>query len=158
MMDGEEVSFGVRRGMDVLDARGETVGRVKDALGDRLLSHKGWLFPDDHEIPASAIQSVDERGVHLSLTKDDLVAAEHDPASEPWTPVDEGVYDPTIAPSSAEVTAATSEFDAQLTEDDTSSRAAPEADVLEDVAPPPVIPLQDDERARHSTVTVHLID
>lgn len=157
-MPAERASFGVRRGMDVLDANGETVGQVKDALGDRLLSHKGWLFPDDHEIPASAIRAVDERGVHLSVTKDDLVAAEHDPAGEPWTPVDEGVYDPVIAPSSAEITAATSEFDAQLTEDDTAVRTASEADIVEEVTSPPVLPLQDDESPRRRGATVHMID
>jgi len=151
-------SFGVRKGMDVIDANGEKLGEVKDALGDRLVSHKGWLFPDDHEIPASAIQAVDDRAVHLSVTKDAIVAGERDPDDEPGTPVLEGVYDPTLALSSADEIAETETFAAALTEDDTRPRAS-EADIVEEVASPPVLPLQPDEAPGQSpATTVHLID
>lgn len=151
-------SFGVRKGMPVIDANGETLGEVKDARGDHLVSHKGWLFPDDREIPASAIQSVDDAGVHLAVTKGALDGGERDPDDEPGTPVLEGVYDETLS-SGAEMIADTDALAGSLTADATrrDGAVASEADIVEEVASPPVLPLQPDEEPE-AAATVHLVD
>ncbi|MGN6030437.1 MAG: DUF2171 domain-containing protein [Thermomicrobiales bacterium] len=158
-MESGTRSFGVRKGMEVLDADGQKQGEVKDARGDRLVSHKGWLFPDDHEIPASAIREVDDRAVYLTVTKDAILAGERDPDDMPGTPVLEGVYDPTLALSGADQIGETDTFAATLTEDDTRPRAS-EADIVEEVvSPSPVLPLQPDEAGRRSDeATVYLIE
>lgn len=155
-MESGGPSFGVRRGMPVLDAHGEQLGEVKDARGDRLIAREGWFFPDDHEVPASAIRSVDADGVHLAVTKEAILAGERDPDGGSPTPVLEGVYDPTLA-SGADMVAETAGLAASLTGDETRRGVAFEADIVEEVATAPVLPPEPDEEPRPAA-TVHLVD
>jgi sporulation protein YlmC with PRC-barrel domain len=67
-------------GMDVWvgDDKAGTVTGVRIHPRTDNVSHivvsQGWLFPEERVIPISAVRSVDERGVHLALSVDDLRA------------------------------------------------------------------------------------
>lgn len=60
----------LQRGMDVIAADGDKIGEVEDARGQYIVVKKGFLIPSDYYIPADRISTVDDSGVHLSMTKD----------------------------------------------------------------------------------------
>lgn len=58
----------------VYDVNGEQVGTVsKDSLVEnRLILHKGLVFHQDIQVPLSAVQRSDAKGIHLSVSRDEL--------------------------------------------------------------------------------------
>ena len=61
-------------GMTVYGAAGEKVGTVRnyDPRAGYLDVRKGWLFTKDFYVGLSAVQSVNEDGIVLRLTKEEL--------------------------------------------------------------------------------------
>jgi uncharacterized protein (TIGR02271 family) len=60
--------------MDVFGADGDKIGSIDGVFSDYVSVKKGFFFPDDHYIPISAIQGVDEEDkVWLSVTKDEAL-------------------------------------------------------------------------------------
>jgi len=69
----------IGEGSDVVDRDGEKVGEVArlvfDADGHRLTSfvvHKGFIFTEDRDLPASAITRVDDGAIYLRVGKQEL--------------------------------------------------------------------------------------
>jgi uncharacterized protein (TIGR02271 family) len=60
-------------GTDVFGADGAKVGSVSAVEGDYLVVSKGFFFPTDYYIPTSAINTVDEDGVYLTVSKDEAL-------------------------------------------------------------------------------------
>jgi len=60
-------------GADVVGTDGDKIGSVKDVFPDYITVEKGWFFPSDHYIPASAISDANESTVFLNVTKDDAL-------------------------------------------------------------------------------------
>lgn len=61
-------------GTPVYDVNGEQVGTVsKHNLGENTLTlHKGLFFQRDIQVPLSAVQRSDAKGIYLSVSKDEL--------------------------------------------------------------------------------------
>lgn len=72
MVDNRE-TLNITGGMDVFGNDGEKVGSVAGVEGDYMVVSKGFFFPTDYYIPASAIQSADDDGVYLNVTRDDAL-------------------------------------------------------------------------------------
>ena len=66
-------------GMTVYGMDGSKLGSVRnyDSPSGYLDVHKGWLFTKDFYVPVSTVTAVDEDGITLSLTKDDLQDARY---------------------------------------------------------------------------------
>jgi hypothetical protein len=62
----------VRLRMKVLSANAEHIGHIAEIYKDSFLIHKGYLFPIDRYIPYSAIASVEEDQVKLSLSSQQI--------------------------------------------------------------------------------------
>ena len=64
----------VTPGTDVYDANGDKVGTVQEfnPQANCIVVQKGMIFTKDLYIPINAIDGRDDKGVYLSLTKDDL--------------------------------------------------------------------------------------
>ncbi|HEX4714001.1 MAG TPA: DUF2171 domain-containing protein [Ktedonobacteraceae bacterium] len=62
----------VRLRMKVLSANAEHIGHIAGIYKDSFLIHKGYLFPIDRYIPYSAIASVEEDQVKLSLSSQQI--------------------------------------------------------------------------------------
>lgn len=62
-------------GMPVFDAGDEKIGTVGDynAQGRYLVVHKGWLFPQDVNVPLQVVARSDADGVYLNLYKDEVM-------------------------------------------------------------------------------------
>jgi len=64
----------LREGMDVYGADGEKLGSIDGVFADHVSVKKGFFFPEDHFVPISAIQGVDEDNkVWLTVTKDEAL-------------------------------------------------------------------------------------
>jgi uncharacterized protein (TIGR02271 family) len=72
-MDSTTEQWVIPEGTEVVAADGDKVGKVVAAQGDYLVVEKGWLFPTDFYVPASAIASYDGDKAYLALTKDQAV-------------------------------------------------------------------------------------
>ena len=59
-------------GAIVVDASGETLGKVIEAHPDHLIVEHGHFFPDDLEIPPDAVVRVDGSRVLLNLTLEEV--------------------------------------------------------------------------------------
>lgn len=70
-------------GADVVGSGGDKIGTVKEVFPDYITVEKGWFFPSDHYIPASAINDANENTVFLNVTKDEALQKgwENPPAS-----------------------------------------------------------------------------
>ena len=76
-------------GMDVFGSDGEKVGNIDAVEQDYFVVSKGFFFPKDHYIPLSAVNSFDDVGVYLNVTKDGALEQNWD-----TTPVaGEGTWD-----------------------------------------------------------------
>ena len=64
----------LREGMDVYGADGDKLGSIDGVFADYVSVKKGFFFPEDHYVPISAIQGVDEDDkVWLTVTKDEAL-------------------------------------------------------------------------------------
>jgi uncharacterized protein (TIGR02271 family) len=64
----------LREGMDVFGADGDKLGSIDAVFSDYVSVKKGFFFPEDHYVPVSAIQGVDEDDkVWLTVTKDEAL-------------------------------------------------------------------------------------
>src|SRR5680860_27641 len=66
-------TINITGGMDVFGADGEKVGSVAGVEGDYVVVSKGFFFPTDYYIPSNAINTADDEGVYLNVTKDDAL-------------------------------------------------------------------------------------
>jgi len=64
----------IAHGMDVLGSDGEKVGDIADMRGDYVVVSKGFFFPTDYFIPTTAIDSVVDGKVYLTVTKDQALS------------------------------------------------------------------------------------
>lgn len=62
----------LRGGMKVRSADGDKLGEIIDVSDESIVVEKGFFFPKDHVIPASAISEVRDDEVWLSIRKEDL--------------------------------------------------------------------------------------
>lgn len=60
-------------GADVVGVDGDKIGSVKEVFPDYIVVEKGWFFPSDHYIPASAITDANENTVFLNVSKDEAL-------------------------------------------------------------------------------------
>lgn len=67
-------SQSIAPGSVVYDASGNKIGTVQDfdTQGHYLVVEKGWLFPKELYIPASAFGRVNNDGVYLNINKDEI--------------------------------------------------------------------------------------
>jgi len=72
-MDPITQKWNIREGAEVYGADGDKVGKVIGATSRYILVEKGFFFPSDYYIPASAIASVDADKIYLSVTKDEAL-------------------------------------------------------------------------------------
>jgi len=79
----------LREGMDVYGADGDKLGSIDGVFADYVSVKKGFFFPEDHYVPISAIQGVDEDDkVWLTVTKDEAL-------NQGWDRLPEGGYNAT---------------------------------------------------------------
>jgi uncharacterized protein (TIGR02271 family) len=71
-------------GMTVRGSDGDKVGKVVGYDGQYVVVEKGFFFPSDHYIPTSAISSVGDDEVYLSVTKDEALNQGWDRQPEGW--------------------------------------------------------------------------
>ena len=69
-MDRTQGQLVITEGDDVYGSDGEKVGSVVSVQPNYVVVEKGFFFPTDYYIPASAITSVDDNKVYLTVTKD----------------------------------------------------------------------------------------
>jgi uncharacterized protein (TIGR02271 family) len=96
MVDNRD-TLNITGGMDVFGSDGEKVGSVAGVEGDYVVVSKGFFFPTDYYIPTSAINSADDDGVYLNVTKDEALNQGWDTAPETTSyvegdTVDSGTY------------------------------------------------------------------
>lgn len=60
------------QGDDVYGSDGEKIGNVAAAAQDHFVVEKGFIFTTDLYVPTTAIASVDDDGVRLSMTKEQI--------------------------------------------------------------------------------------
>jgi uncharacterized protein (TIGR02271 family) len=60
-------------GMTVRGSDGDKVGKIVEVSPNYVVVEKGFFFPSDHYIPTSAISSVGDDEVFLSVTKDEAL-------------------------------------------------------------------------------------
>jgi uncharacterized protein (TIGR02271 family) len=63
----------VREGMQVKDINGNKLGNVGAVQGNSFVVKKGFFFPTDYTIPTTAVSSVDEDTVYLTVTEHDAL-------------------------------------------------------------------------------------
>src|SRR5688500_13365082 len=63
-------TLNITGGQDVFGADGDKVGSVSGVQGDYMVVSKGFFFPTDYYIPLNAINTVNDDGVYLTVTKD----------------------------------------------------------------------------------------
>jgi len=69
--DGQQ--FAIEEGTDVYGSDGEKVGSVVAVQPGYLVVEKGFFFPTDYYIPRSALASVDDGKLFLTVSKDDAL-------------------------------------------------------------------------------------
>jgi len=72
-MSGSAASFEIGIGDDVYGSDGDKVGSVSAVEQDYLVVEKGFFFPTDYYIPASAVARTDDGQVHLTVDKDTVL-------------------------------------------------------------------------------------
>jgi uncharacterized protein (TIGR02271 family) len=72
-MDPITQQWNIREGAEVYGADSDKVGKVIGATPRYIVVEKGFFFPSDYYIPASAIASVDADKIYLSYTKDEAL-------------------------------------------------------------------------------------
>jgi uncharacterized protein (TIGR02271 family) len=72
-MDPTMQKWNIREGMEVFGADGDKVGKVIGFTERYFVVEKGFFFPTDYYIPASAIASTDNDKIYLSFTKDETL-------------------------------------------------------------------------------------
>lgn len=92
MVDNRD-TLNITGGMDVFGSDGEKVGSVAGVEGDYVVVSKGFFFPTDYYIPTSAINSADDDGVYLNVTKDEALNQGWDTAPETTSYVDGDTVD-----------------------------------------------------------------
>ncbi len=97
-------------GMTVRGSDGDKVGKVVGFDGQYIVVEKGFFFPSDHYIPSSAITSVGDDEVYLSVTKDAALNQGWDRQPEGWV-ADDAAWHGAAMPSDYDTrhAAATSE-------------------------------------------------
>jgi uncharacterized protein (TIGR02271 family) len=71
-------------GMTVRGSDGDKVGKIVEVSPNYVVVEKGFFFPSDHYIPTSAISSVGDDEVFLSVTKDDALSQGWDQQPGDW--------------------------------------------------------------------------
>src|SRR5688572_9292175 len=79
-------------GMTVYGSDGEKVGTIQEIFGDYIVVEKGFFFPKDYYIPASAIASAAGDDVYLTVTKDEAPHQGWDAIPETGTIVEGTAY------------------------------------------------------------------
>jgi uncharacterized protein (TIGR02271 family) len=69
-METNRNQFIVHEGDEVFGSDGDKVGKVIAVQDDYMVVEKGWFFPTDYYIPASAVSSYDNGQIFLNVTKD----------------------------------------------------------------------------------------
>lgn len=69
-MDASRSQIVVNEGDEVFGSDGDKVGKVIAVENDYIVVEKGWFFPTDYYIPASAIASAQDGQLYLNVTKD----------------------------------------------------------------------------------------
>lgn len=69
-MNTDRNQFVVHEGDEVFGSDGDKVGKVIAVQNDYVVVEKGWFFPTDYYIPASAVASYDNGQIYLNVTKD----------------------------------------------------------------------------------------
>jgi uncharacterized protein (TIGR02271 family) len=70
--------WNIRQGSEVRSSDDEKLGKVVAMEGQYIVVEKGWLFPTDYFIPTSAISSVDDDTIYLSVSKDEALSSDWD--------------------------------------------------------------------------------
>jgi uncharacterized protein (TIGR02271 family) len=84
-------------GTDVFGSDGEKVGSVSAVEGDYVVVSKGFFFPTDYYIPTSAINTANDDGVYLNVTKDEALTQGWDVVPETTTTTTYGTDQTTAA-------------------------------------------------------------
>ncbi len=71
----------IQTGTDVYGSDGEKIGDVAGVSNTYFIIEKGFFFTTDIYVPMSAVSSLDEDGIRLSLTKDEIENGDY--ANEP---------------------------------------------------------------------------
>lgn len=71
----------IQTGTDVYGSDGEKIGDVAGVANSYFIIEKGFLFTTDIYVPMSAVSSLDEDGIRLNLTKDEIENGDY--ANEP---------------------------------------------------------------------------
>ena len=122
-MDIDRTTLSIRGGQDVFGADGEKVGSVSNMEGDYIVVSKGFFFPTDYYIPTSAINSVDDDGVYLNVTKDEALNQGWDtmPVATSGSYVEEPIVDAGLHIDNPVPDTAAYRADADAYRDDTDS-------------------------------------
>ena len=72
-MDTMYGQYAFREGMTVYGADGEKVGKVVAVDPSYVVVEKGFFFPSDYYIPASAIANIDEDHLYLTVSKEEAL-------------------------------------------------------------------------------------
>jgi len=72
-------------GMTVRGSDGDKVGKIVEVSSNYVVVEKGFFFPSDHYIPMSAISSVGDDEVYLSVTKDQALSQGWDQQPDDWS-------------------------------------------------------------------------
>lgn len=73
MNQGQQNELVIVPGADVIGTDGDKIGSVKEVFPDYITVEKGWFFPSEHYIPASAIRDANAQTVFLNVSKDDAL-------------------------------------------------------------------------------------
>lgn len=69
-MNTNRTQFVVHEGDEVFGSDGDKVGKVIAVQDEYVVVEKGWFFPTDYYIPASAITSANDGQIYLNVSKD----------------------------------------------------------------------------------------
>jgi len=92
-MNNDYNNLTISGGTDVFGSDGEKVGSVAGVEGDYVVVSKGFFFPTDYYIPTSAINSADDEGVYLNVTRDQALNQGWDTVPETTTYAESPVVD-----------------------------------------------------------------
>src|SRR5215213_6413963 len=79
-----DTNIQVTNGMTVRGSDGDKVGKIVEVSPTYIVVEKGFFFPSDHYIPTSAISSVGDDEVFLSVTKDEALGQGWDRQPADW--------------------------------------------------------------------------
>lgn len=86
----------IETGTSVYGSDGEKIGNVAGFADDYFIIEKGFIFTTDLHVPMSAVSGVDDDGVRLSMTKEQVESSDWSspPAGEAYAETDESHGDP----------------------------------------------------------------